>query len=124
MGYRAVTARPDCSTVGHDGGADRVVADAKLRANLDQGEATCIPARCFLTEQLRKRRLSGFEPGTPCDLTHGAAMDLEALGELSDWHSIGVLGEQFGSIRGTQARLSLSRIFADRAALIGDLGGS
>jgi hypothetical protein len=112
------------STTRDDGGAHGVVADPELRADLDQGEAVGIQAGCLLTNRLRQRWRTGFEPGAPRDLTDGATMHLEADGQLPDGHPVGVRSEQVGSIRGTQTGLSLSRISADGAALIGDLGGS
>lgn len=77
----------------------------------------------LFTNGLWQRWRAGFESGAPRDLADGAAMHLEAGGELPDGHPVGVRSEQVGSIRGTQTGLSLGRIFADRAALIGDPGG-
>lgn len=99
------------------------MADPELHADLNQGEALGIQAGCILTNRLRQRWRTGFESGPPRDLTDGAAMHLEAGGELPDRHPVGVRSKQVGSIRGTQTGLSLSRILADGATLIGDAGG-
>ena len=97
-----------------------VVTDPELYADLDQREAVGIQASRLFTNGVRQRRHPGFEPSASRNVVYGAAMHVEPGGELANRHSVGVGSEQFCSIRGTQTGLSLSRIFAHRATLIGD----
>ncbi|MEA4944642.1 MAG: hypothetical protein VB080_09430 [Propionicimonas sp.] len=98
------------------------MADAELDTNLNQGEAVGIPASRLFTNRLWQGRQAGFDTGPSRDLADSAAMHLEVGGELANGHAVGVSGQQFGSIRGTQTGLSLNRIFAHWAALIDDPG--
>ena len=108
------------STAGNDGGPHGIVADAEFGTDLGQREAIGIQTGRLFANRLWQRRHPEFEPGASRYVVYGAAMHVEAGGELANRHSVGVGSEQFGSIRGTQTGLSLSRIFAHRATLIGD----
>ena len=100
------------------------MADAEFGTDLGQREAIGIQAGRLFANRLWQRRHPEFEPGASRYVVYGAAMHVEAGGELANRHSVGVGSEQFCSIRGTQTGLSLRRIWADGATLIGDPGGS
>lgn len=119
-GGGAATRGAHGSTARDDGRPHRVVADAQFGTDLDQSEAADIQAGYLFTNRLWQGRHAGFDAGPPRDLADSAAMHLEVGGELANRHSVGVGSEQSCSIRGTQTGLSLSRIFAHRATLIGD----
>lgn len=67
-------------------GAHCVVTDPELHPDLNQGEAVGIEASRLFTNGLLQRWRTGFESGPPRDLADGAAMHLEAGGELLDRH--------------------------------------
>ena len=54
-------------------------------------------------------------------LPHGAAVHVEPRRQLPHGHTIGVPGDQLGSIGDAQTGLRLTRILTHRTALIGDL---
>jgi hypothetical protein len=116
----ATTARTDSAPARDHRRARGLVTDSESRSDLSKRHPTRIELGGVLSDRVGQLRSARYQARLPSYLAHGAAVHVETRRKLPHGHSIGVTGEQFGSIGDVQTGLRLPRIFTYWAALVGD----
>ena len=117
----ATTASTDRSTACDHRRAHGLGADCESCGDLSERQPTRIELGGVLSGRVRQLRSARCQARLPGYLPHGAAVHVESCRQLAYGHTIGVPGEQLGSIGDAQTGLRLTRILTHRTALIGDL---
>ena len=118
----ATTASTDRSTACDHRRAHGLGADCESCGDLSERQPTRIELGGVLSGRVRQLRSARCQARLPGYLPHGAAVHVEPRRQLPHGHTIGVPGDQLGSIGDAQTGLRLTRISDHRAALIDTLG--
>lgn len=95
------------------------MAYSESRGDLSERHPTRIELSGVHSDRVRQLRATRRQACLPSYLPHSAAVHVESRRKLPHGHTIGVPGEQLGSIGDAQTGLRLPRILTHRTALIG-----
>lgn len=115
----ATTARTDRPAAREHRRAHGLVADCESCRDLSERHPARIELSGVLSDRVRQLRATRCQARLPSYLPHSAAVHVESRRKLPHGHTIGVTGEQLGSIRDAQTGLRLPRILTHGTALIG-----
>ena len=115
----ATTARTDRPAAREHRRAHGLIADSESRGDLSERHPTRIELSGVLSDRVGQLRATRCQARLPSYLPHGAAVHVESCRQLAYGHTIGVPGEQLGSIGDAQTSLRLTGILTHGAALIG-----